>query len=286
MTPCELEHSLTIPERDELLQVLDRDGFVLLPQKLPAWMIEEANEFLDNVVREDRKVRPDETVFHRINIVEQHTVFRHILMYKPSLQLTYDCLGPEFVLSQDQVWIKTPENPEHPLGSVGWHSDGPANFPQVDGRCPMHTVRFGYMLSDALTDDTGAIDVIRGSHKKRVLHARDTLHWQPYTGARPEDFTQDLVRVRGEAGTIYAFHNAIWHSAQPNRSTTERRIAYFQYTPSWMRPHHRNDPTMYDLQTYTPEERWLLGEPRRANSWMVGDDLDHQRLARFSREAG
>jgi len=283
----ELEHSLTIAERDRLMEDLDRDGFIILPQTLPQWVIEETNQALDRIVADDRKFDPGRLVFSRTNIIELDPMFRWLMMYKPALQMTYDCLGPEFVLSQDKFMVKFQHNPEGPRSgaAISWHSDGPGNFPMVDGRCPLHTLRFGFTLSDSTAEECGGIDLIRGSHKFRNLHARDTLHWQPNAKSREEDFTKGLVRLRVPMGAIYAFHNGLWHSAQPNRTSITRRIVYLQYTPAWMRPHHRADPTMHDLQAYTPEERWLLCEPRRPNSWMVGDAQDHSRLARFSRDA-
>jgi len=279
----EPEHSLTVAERDQLMQDLDRDGYIVLPFKLPAWMIEEVNREIDRIVDEQRKFDPHKTAFNGMNIVERAPIFRRLMMYKPALQLGYDCFGPQFVLSQDQFWVQFC-NPELP-SAVGWHSDGPANFPQIDGRCALHSLRFGYALSDNTAEDCGAIDVIRGSHKKRVLHARRNLHWEMECGNDEADFSQDLVQVRGEVGTIYAFHNALWHRALPNMTDQARKIAYFQYTPSWMRPHHRSDPSLRDLQFYTPEERWLLGEPRDLATWIHQTDHERNRLARFSREA-
>jgi len=267
------------------MQDLDRDGFIVLPFKLPAWMIEEASREMDRIVDEQRKFNPQQTAFNGMNVVERAPIFRRLLMFKPALQLSYDCFGPQFVLSQDQFWVQFC-NPEHPSSSVGWHSDGPVNFPQIDGHCALHSLRFGYTFSDNTAADCGAIDVIRGSHKKRVLHARRHLHWEPDWDAQEVDESQDLVQVRGEAGLIYAFHNALRHRALPNMTGQARKIAYFQYTPSWMRPHHRSDPSLHDLQFYTPEERWLLGEPRPLATWIHQTEHENQRLARFSREAG
>ena len=280
----EPEQSLTIAQRDQLMQDLDRDGFIILPFKLPAWMIEETERAMDRCVDETRKSDPQRMLFDRTNVVELDPIFRRLMMYKPALQLSYDCFGPQFVLGQDQYRIKYPGAGDG-ADRIDWHSDGPANFPEVDGRCALHTLRFGYMISDGRAPDCGGIDAIRGSHKKRVLHARRQLHWEPFQGYRPEDFTEDYVEIRGEAGTVYAFHNALWHRALANLSDKPRKLAYFQYTPTWMRPIQRNEPSHYDIQLYSAEERWLLSEPRPGMSWMYPTEVDNQRLARFSREA-
>ncbi|HVF10284.1 MAG TPA: hypothetical protein VNA16_05755, partial [Abditibacteriaceae bacterium] len=80
----EPEHSLTIAERDGLMQELDRDGFIVLPFKLPEWMIEEVNREIDRIVDEQRKFNPRQTAFNGMNIVERAPIFRRLLMFKPA----------------------------------------------------------------------------------------------------------------------------------------------------------------------------------------------------------
>jgi hypothetical protein len=82
--------------------------------------------------------------------------------------------------------------------AIGWHSDGPVGFPevhsfgidtwqsncafdshsecvlrrsargvnvQISGHVPMHTLRFGYFLTDATHPGSGTVENIRGSHR-------------------------------------------------------------------------------------------------------------------------
>ena len=169
--------------------------------------------------------------------------------------------------------------------SLTWHSDGPLGFPEVNGYAPLHTLRFGYFMSDTTHGDSGTLEVIRGSHRKRTLHAQQSIHWQPFSGHRADDFETDHVTVQGPAGTIVAFHNGIWHRAQNNRSNIPRTIVYFQYCPCMLHPLHRDVPYPGDLSPYSAEERWLLGEPREPNRWVIGTDADKQRMRRFRRKA-
>ncbi len=281
-TNCEKEPSLSDAERDRLLKELDRDGYIILPLKLPAWIIEDAANYFDRYVAERRKTDPRETQFFHYNVVEFDPVFRHLLVFKPAMQLCYDVFGPQFIMAQDKFEVQYP-NPDHPSAGIPWHDDGPQSFPEVEGRHGMHTLRFGYMLSDATAADSGSLDVIRGSHKKPSLRARPSLRYDALPPYRKEDFTRDLVQIRGEIGTVYAFQNAIWHSAQRNSSKVTRKIAYLQYCNTWMRQMHRETPSWYDLQSYTPEQRWLLGEPRPNSSYHHATESENQRLARFRR---
>jgi hypothetical protein len=276
------EPSLSNLQRDQLLADLDRDGYIVLPCKLPPWVIDDANSFFARYVAERRKTEPCETQFYHYGAIQLDPVFRHLLVFKPAMQLCYDVFGPQFIMGQDKFEVQYP-NPDHQLAGIPWHNDGPQSFPEVDGRQGFHTLRFGYMISDATAPDSGSLDVIRGSHKKPGLRARRSLVYEAVPPFREEDFTQDFVPIRGEAGTVYAFQNAIWHSAQRNCSSVTRKIVYLQYNNTWMRPAQLEQPSFYDLQSYTPEQRWLLNEPRPSVSYYHATESENQRLARFAR---
>jgi hypothetical protein len=281
-------HSLTDQQRDECLARIDQDSYVVLPVKLPQHMIDGANAYIDGFcakLDEKNGERRSENGYHQTNIIELDAIFRQFLMYLPALQMSYDVFGPMFHLGQDKWTRKYRVDEGRDPVAIGWHSDGPLGFPEVNGYAPLHTLRFGYFTSDATHDDSGTVEVIRGSHHKRTLHAQESIHFLPFSGQRQEDFETDHVTVKGEAGTIIAFHNGIWHRAQKNLSNIPRTIVYFQYCPCMIHPLHRDVPYPGDLSPYTAEERWLLGEPREPNRWVIGTDEDKQRTARFRRSA-
>ena len=279
------ERSLTDTERDACLTAIERDTYKVLPCKLPADWVADANAYIDafcqKVPEADRRAKG----FSQTNIVELAPVFRRLLTYKPALQLSYDVFGPMFHLGQDKWTRKYRAVDGRDPQALSWHSDGPLGFPEVDGRIPLHTLRFGYFMSDAEHADSGTLEVIRGSHHKRVLHAQESIHRRPYSGVRRDDFVSGHTTVKGPAGTIIAFHNAIWHRALPNLSQTPRTIVYFQYCPTMMHPLHRPVPYPGDMTDYDAEERWLLGEPRPPQSWVIGSEEDHRRMDRFRRSA-
>lgn len=282
--PNDSEPSLTNAQRDELLDDLDRDGYVVLPCKLPQWVIDDTSSFLDRYVHERRKPQPEETLFYHYDIIELDPIFRPLLVFKPAMQLCYDVFGPQFIMGQDKFEVQYP-NPNHPIAGIPWHNDGPISFPEIDGRQPFHTLRFGFMISDATASNSGSLDVIKGSHKKTLLRPRRGLRYEGVPPLRDADYETDFVQVRGEAGTVYAFQNAIQHSAQQNSSDVVRKIVYLQYCNAWMRPFHREQPSHYELLSYTPEQRWLLNEPRPPVSYYGATDSENQRLARFARTA-
>ena len=82
-----------------------------------------------------------------------------------------------FHLGQDQ-WTRKLREVDLPAGvtsdvSIEWHSDGrELGFPEMRspagsavGNLPMHTLRFGYFLSDCSHERSGTVECIRGSHR-------------------------------------------------------------------------------------------------------------------------
>ena len=155
-------HADSWPRRDECLAAIDRDGFTILPHLLPQGMIDCANAYIDECcARFDREER-DHPRYTETNIVEHDPVFREFLLYLPALQLSYDVFGPMFHLGQDK-WTRKFRADEGM--SLNWHSDGPLGFPEIDGRCPLHTLRFGYFMSDITHDDSGTLEEIRSNSR-------------------------------------------------------------------------------------------------------------------------
>ena len=172
--------SLTDLERNACLAGIEQDSYVILPVSLPTAMIDRANAYIDAYcAKVDEAVRAEQEL-SETNIVELDPVFREFLLYKPALQLSYDVFGPMFHLEQDKWTRKYRALDNRDPIAINWHSDGPLGFPEVEGRCPLHTLRFGYFLSTATHDDSGTLEVIRSSHRKKVLHAQDSIHFQPF----------------------------------------------------------------------------------------------------------
>ncbi|MGY8824481.1 MAG: hypothetical protein ACKVJG_11205 [Candidatus Latescibacterota bacterium] len=147
------EQSLTDAERDVCIGRIEQDTYVVLPVTLPTDMLARANSYIDARCEKVSEAEAAERGFSETNIVERDPIFRELLLYKPALQLSYDIFGPMFHLGQDKWTRKYRALKNRDPQALIWHSDGPLGFPEVDGRCPLHTLRFGYFLSDALHDD-------------------------------------------------------------------------------------------------------------------------------------
>ncbi len=279
--PTQPVSRLTDAQRDELMATLDRDGFVVLPGLLPDPLRQGALKAIDRLAAEKRAENPAKRSVKLANIVDADPAFRALMMYEPALQLAYDCFGPMFQLCQSNLVSRPRDEVINDfVGSSPWHADGPRPglFPKIRGVMGLHYLKFGYFFTDLTHGNGGSLQVVRGSHLRPELdNKRDTF--------RIEDYTEDLVQIDCPAGTVIAFNQAQWHAAPPNTSEIERKNCYVSYCPTWMRPLDREFPTEAALAGASPEERWLLGEPRPSHRWWLPSDEDARRMSRYAREA-
>lgn len=114
-----------------------------------------------------------------------------------------------------------------PTSGISWHSDGPHGFPEIDGRVPFHTLRFGYMVSDTTHDgQTGTLECIRGSHRLKAANAQPVGKKQNWpislnprnfpgtpgdAGIDPTKYSDNHLVHNCPAGTIVAFQNGMWY---------------------------------------------------------------------------
>lgn len=276
----EMPTRLTDRERDALISQLDCDGYVVLPEKLPAAWIAESLAAIDRIAREKRGDSVNTSVKVQ-NCVDADPAFRRLMMYEPALQLCYDVFGPMFHLNQSNFVSRPSDGTglSDFVASSPWHADGPRPglFPKVNGAMGLHYLKFGYFLTDLTHGNGGSLMVVRGSHTRPELDGRGKDFCL-------DDYADDVVKFDCEAGTVVAFHQAQWHAAPPNESEIERKNLYISYCPTWMRPLDREFPTEADLVGLSDEERWLLGEPRAAQRWWLPRENDSQRMARFKRD--
>jgi hypothetical protein len=277
---------LTDEQRDECIKAIAEDSYAILPIKLPAELIARADAYITRfcdemcenptAMRSSGAFKPpvngpgavgladQHRSFSQTNLVELDPVFREMLTFRPALQLCYDCFGSMFHLGQDKWTRKFAADDPHVLGNteptsgINWHSDGPHGFPEIDGRVPFHTLRFGYMLSDTThAGQTGTLECIRGSHRLKAKNAQPVgvkQNWPislnpdnfPGTegdeGTDPSQYSEDHLVHSAESGTIVAFQNGMWHRALPNLTDRPRSVVYFQYCPCMIHPLHRDSP--------------------------------------------
>ena len=98
------EANLTNAQRTDLMAQLERDGYFVLPEKLPADLNQRCIEAID------RLSAGAGTSVKMQNCVDLDAVFLELMLYQPALQLAYDALGPMFHLCQSNFVRRVCDN--------------------------------------------------------------------------------------------------------------------------------------------------------------------------------
>jgi ectoine hydroxylase-related dioxygenase (phytanoyl-CoA dioxygenase family) len=127
----------------------------------------------------------------------------------------------EDVQALDHVMLETP-----PGGSPGgegaersWHTD----FAYVGE--PTLVVTANVYLQD-LTDESGPLFCIPGTHKERKLGTGEQLSNEPL---------DEELKISIPAGTAVVFHSNLLHCGSPNRTVRPRRLLFHFYGHFWMK---------------------------------------------------
>ena len=262
----------------------DEDGFFLVEDALASDEVAELLQVVDGIYgryAKERRLGPHEPLQMR-NIVAADPLFKRMMEHPRILPLVVDLMGYNIQLRTSHMDVRPPMEPQHGETGLGsaegffpWHADGP-NFgwPEVDGVLPFMEMKVGYYLTDLTAHNSGAICVVRGSHR--------TSPWidgQREKGADPER----IVEVRVAPGTALVWRTALWHCLTPNWSGHARRCLYYGYHPRWMRSSDFDHQQREVLAGCTPTQLQLLGELGTGKDNHVGDDPELHPVSRYWR---
>lgn len=249
-------HHLSAEQR----QQFEEDGFFLVEDALNsdeiAALTAIADDFYD-LVKEERNLGPHDA-FQWRNIVALHPTLRSLIDHPKMLPLITDVIGYNIQLRTSHLDVRPPMQPERAIAPLGskesffpWHSDAP-NFgwPTVDGVIPFMEMKVGYYLTDLTQHNSGAICVVRGSHRRAQRDDAGNLIIDP----------KDIVEVNVKPGTAMVWRTALLHCVTPNLSDHARKCLYYGYSYRWIRPsdYDHQDPSV--LAGCNPIQLQLLGE--------------------------
>ncbi len=261
----------------------DEDGFFLVEDALTPAEIAELVDLADElyaVYRDERKLGPHDAAQWR-NIVALHPLFRRLIDHSKMLPLVVDLIGYNIQIRTSHLDVRPPIKPETAQKALGardsffpWHSDAP-NFgwPTVEGVVPYMEMKIGYYLTDLTQHNSGAICVVRGSHKRAQRDAQGNVIVDP----------KDIVEVNVRPGTALVWRTALLHCVTPNLSDHARKCLYYGYHPRWIRPsdYDHQDPAV--LTDCNPIQRQLLGEMADGSQNYNGDDPIIHPISRYWR---
>jgi hypothetical protein len=133
-------------------------------------------------------------------------------------------MGPRVQLDSIHFRMDGPQPRERRLMPVEWHRDMNAVFPPADGAY-LHPLAVNVITyPHGLTDDSGPLRVIPGSHVRRLELSRDERH-RPH----PEE-----LLLRPAPGDVVFTHNGLWHSGTANVTSAPRWFVSVYFHVNWL----------------------------------------------------
>jgi ectoine hydroxylase-related dioxygenase (phytanoyl-CoA dioxygenase family) len=195
-------------------------GYLLLPDVLSSDEVDTINAVADahlEAFRHEYTERAPATLQHA-SMLEGTEGFDPLIWHPNVLGRVDALLGGEAAFVETSVILKDGNTPAH----TGWHRDiGPGGVDLASATLAVSAI---YYLSDVAADG-GAFAVVPGSHKFPFrLPKLESIEEMPYYEV-----------LAAPAGSAILFHGALWHTATPNNSDTQRRTVHNYYFRRWMK---------------------------------------------------
>ncbi|MCI0590934.1 MAG: phytanoyl-CoA dioxygenase family protein [Gammaproteobacteria bacterium] len=243
--------------KPEQRQSFDEDGFLVVPNALPAATLQRladaggrlAESFFKKPALVDR---PEYNHLDlRPGLLREEALFA-LVANSSTVPLVVQLLSPNIHLHSTALICKRPESPNAPPFRRGWHRD--IRIPKDLGhRClPRVGIKICYCLTDFQQPDCGMTLMARGTHLRTEPLAI------PKGQADPPDV--EVCDLRLNAGDALLFENRIFHTAAPNRSNRVSSVLMYGYAYRWMKPEvYLEVPDKPYLDKADPITRQLLG---------------------------
>jgi ectoine hydroxylase-related dioxygenase (phytanoyl-CoA dioxygenase family) len=160
---------------------------------------------------------------------ESHQGFRAFCLESPMAALAGKIMNSDKVnLLYDQLFVKEPGT----TNPTRWHNDQP--YWPMDG----YQVLTIWVALDRTTQDTGALNFVRGSHKwgrffqpevfgKTATAAYESNpDYEPMYDVDAQHAPEDIISFDLAPGDVYVFHGLTLHGAGGNHSQNARRRGY------------------------------------------------------------
>lgn len=275
-----IERGMTAEQQHQF----DEDGFFIIEDFLTAEeirdLIQVTDDFYDQY-KGEYELGPHDP-FQLRNMVALHRLYRNLVDHPKILPLVVDTIGFNAQIRTSHVDIRPPMVPGYTQSELGardgffpWHSDGPNyGWPRVDGTIPFMEIKVALYLTDLTEHNSGAICVVRGSHKESPWIERD--------GRKIVD-PDRIVEVNVEPGTAMIWRTALLHCVTPNLSEHTRKCIYLGYSHRWLRPSDYDHQPAEILVDANPIQRQLLGELGSGKTNYNGDDPVVHPVSRYWR---
>ena len=241
----------------EQRQSFDEDGFLVVPDALPAETVERLVEACDRLAKSlldkpELSGRPEYNHLDlRPGLLKEEALFA-LVTHAATVPLVVQLLSPNIHLHSTALIYKRPESPDDPPFRRGWHRDIRIPRDLGHGSLPLVGIKVCYCLTDFQQPNSGMTLMARGSH----------LRTEPLAIRKGEvdPVGVEVCGLRLKAGDAFLFENRIFHTAAPNRSNRTSKVLMYGYAYRWMKPEvYLEVPDKRQLEKADPVTHQLLG---------------------------
>jgi len=244
-----LEHQLTDEER----RTFEEQGYLVVPDVLPAEMIQRLIAAADRVAA-DYRARNGTDNFGRINALDfigKDDEFMELVDWPRTFAKVWGLLGWNIQIYHTHLTHTAPEAPDSGDSlKLSWHQDSGRLNQEMEGNPrPRISLKVAYFLTDCTQPGRGNFYIVPGSHLRNEIDLPG--------GSRGAELP-DAIPVLVPPGTAVFFDRRLWHSASANYWTEPRRVLFYGYSYRWLRPRDDISVSHY-WEQLDPIRRQLFG---------------------------
>ena len=224
----------------------DKDGFVIFRNVLDPYLIQEANNHVDWLMKKHPELRPEDL---NHTLVQHDPFWVRLVSDDRLLNIAELFIGPDIALFASHYICKPPKDGQ----AVLWHQDG-SYWPLE----PMEVVTLWLAVTDA-SPDNGCMRVIPGTQDMDLQALRERKDVpNVLNSGMDDDLVDDIAAVDCvmAPGDVSVHHPNVIHGSKPNTSDRWRRGLTIRYIPTSTRigiDHPGPHPSAFHLRGDAPE---------------------------------
>jgi len=229
----------------EILDELDRVGFVNIPAVLSADEVAQYREIVDELA--PSHFDEQQGFVHALGATYLHPALMDLGVDTRLLPVLAGALTPNIHIYHSHIDVHPPE--EDKPNAWRWHEDGGRQTADLDYRARL-SVKLAWWLSDCDAPGYGNMEAIPGSN-----------HWTDPLPRTPGQDPEGAVPVLAKAGDVTLFERRVWHGRTTNLSERTRAVVFYGYSPRWVTQREYPSAEQLAAAEGDPIRRQLIGAP-------------------------
>jgi len=229
----------------EILDALDRDGYVHIPGVLSPDEVASYREIADEIAL--THLDEKQGFVHALGATYLRPALMDLGVDTRLLGVVAGSLTPNIHIYHSHVDVHPPEQ-DNPT-AWRWHEDGGRQTADLDFRARL-SVKLAWWLSDCDEPGYGNMEVIPGSN-----------HWTEPLPRTPGKTPEGAIPVLAKAGDVTLFERRVWHGRGTNLSDRTRAVVFYGYSPRWVTQREYPSAEQLAAAEGDPLRRQLIGAP-------------------------